>query len=530
MSKDGSSPIRVSEPYDLLKRSREAEAGVLGGIMLRGFEAIDIAAARLVPEDFGTPKFEAVFRAMLLLFGRGEPIDVITLETQLRRTGELELVGGIEGLAVLDRYVNAHNVDIYVGLVLQGSQMRRQLAWHLAQAEAIKRREELADEGEWEEFNTRGRQEYAALTSTGARGVTLRSSSEVVESFMSDLEARAYGRVAVASLGIPEVDDAVSPQQGDVAVLMGRPGMGKTAASLSMTLGLTMEPTRDGWWKIRANASPVLWASAEMPAEKLIGRLASNIATLEGRLITRPDRASFDEMRQRLIAGCRLIDDAPITFVPDADAKNLDRIVAAARKWRASLPVHVPEQQMSLGADETDGAGVVPAGVPVLFIDYIQILTIPGTFGREDLKYAHAAKVLAALAIELSIVIVVCAQLLKAVAGRDQARPRLGDIKEASGLEDAAHHVISIYRPAVATSKLAGLLETMKRLGRQAASLARNGRLLSGAEQEELQATEDAIAEAYLDVLKARNGELGPLPASFDGRYTRVSMPTEGAA
>ncbi len=523
MSKDGSKQIRVSEPYDLNKRSREAEAGVLGGIMLRGFEAMEIAVARLVPEDFGIPANEAVFRAMARLRERGEPIDVITLEAQLRRTGELELVGGIEGLARLDRYTTAHNVDIYVGLVLQASQMRRQHAWHLEQAEAIKRREELADAEEWETFNARGRQEYAALTSAGARGVTLRTSSDVVESFLSDLEDRAYGRVAVASLGITEVDDAVSPQQGDVAVLMGRPGMGKTAASLSMTVGLTLEPTHDGWWKVRDNASPVLWASAEMPAEKLIGRLASNIATLEGRLITRPDRESFDEMRSRLTAACGLIEDAPITFVLDADAKNLDRIVAAARKWRATLPVHVPAQQ-------TDDAGVVPAGVPVLFIDYIQILTIPGTFGREDLKYAHAAKVLAALAIELSIVIVVCAQLLKAVAGRDQARPRLGDIKEASGLEDAAHHVISIYRPAVATSKLAGLLETMKRLGRQAASLARHGRLLSGAEQEELQATEDAIAEAYLDVLKARNGELGPLPASFDGRYTRVSMPGEGSA
>lgn len=506
--------IRVAEPFDPSKRGLESEAGVLGAVLTRGFEAMEIAAMRLVPEDFGVPAYEACFGAMLRLRERGEPIDVLTLEAQLRRTGALELIGGIEGLARLDRYATAHNIDAHVSIVLQASQMRRQLAWHHEQADALKRREELTDADAWEEFTSKGRQDYAELTSAGARGVELETSVAVVDRFLSNLEDRAYGRVAVASLGIPELDETCSPQEGDIAVLEARPGMGKTSLALSMTVGLTLTPTPDRWWEIRPDASPVLWASAEMSNEKLVGRLASNIGSLEGRAITRPDPAGFERIKSRLTDACGVIDRAPITFVPRADALNLDRCVAAFRKWRASLPEREP--------------GDEKAGVPVGFFDYFQLLGIAGSFGREDLKYAHAAKVLAALAGELKMVFVVCAQLLKSVAGRDQARPRLGDIKEASALEDAASHVISIYRPAVATAKYQEYTKVIKELGQQRANLARRGQALSGMDQDALQAAEDAMSEAYLDVLKARNGELCSLPAQFDGRYTRLSMPSGG--
>ena len=500
------------EVYTPFKRSAEAEAATLGGILLAGDEALDVAITMLVPEDFATPSFGAVFGAMIRLRELGEPIDTITLETQLRRQGQLELVGGIEGLARLDRYATAHNIRAHIEILLQASQMRRQLEWHQQQAEALRKREDLADAHEWSEFSAKARVTFAELSSAGARGVELHTAEHVVEQFMSDIEDRAYGRIAVASLGIVPLDEACSPQQGDIAVIMGRPGMGKTAVSLSMTVGLTMEPHHD-WLRVRANASPVLWASAEMPAIKLIGRLASSVATLEGRMITRPDVFGFESIRRRLAAAGRLISEAPITFVPNRDAKNLTSIIAAARKWRATLPEHVPSHE----GDQ--------AGVPVLFIDYLQILQISGSFGREDLKYAHAARLLAELAIELSIVIVVCAQLIKSVAGRDQARPRLGDIKEASGLEDAAHHVISVYRPAVALNKIGELMEVVKRLSRQRSLLEHRGQSLEHEAEVELSAAEDALSEAYLDVLKARNGELGSHPMLFEGRYTRVTAP-----
>jgi replicative DNA helicase len=214
-------------------------------------------------------------------------------------------------------------------------------------------------------------------------------------------------------------------------------------------------------------------------------------------------------MHDRLTKAARVVDMAPISFLPDDDAGQLDRIVAGVRKWHASLPVRKE--------------GEPKQGVPVVFIDYFQLLKILGSFNREDLKYAHGAHVLTQLAKSLGILIVVCAQLLKAVAGRDQARPRLGDIKEASALEDTASHVISIYRPALATAKVGELTATVKRIRWQEANLKRRGHSLPAAEQEELDAAEEALAEAYIDILKARNGELGSHPAHFEGRFTRVS-------
>ncbi len=84
----------MAQPRTLPHRP-EAENAVLGGILLRGREALGEVLELITEEDFYQPRAQAVFRAMRILEERGEPIDVITHETQLRRTGELELVGGI---------------------------------------------------------------------------------------------------------------------------------------------------------------------------------------------------------------------------------------------------------------------------------------------------------------------------------------------------------------------------------------------------------------------------------------------------
>jgi replicative DNA helicase len=495
----------------------EAEAAVLGAVMTRGAAAFEDASGLISAEDMWHPANAATFTAMARLHERGEHIDTISLNDQLRRTGELELVGGLEALVRLDGCAAAHNVKAYASIVLHASQLRAAWQWHRDQAEAICRREDLTDDDEWETFIGKARSRFAELTSTGAKGVELRSSGSVVESLLERLEDLAHGRAPSASLGFAELDDLASPRPGDLVGLIARSGDGKTALALSLTVALTL--TRDqGQWVHRADASPVLWASAEMSSEDVTARMVSIVSDIDGKMM-RPDRRrsqqdkirDFDRIRSRLAAAGRLIDEAPITFVPDDDARHLDGIIAGARKFVAELPPHRASESHP-----------VP-GVPVMFIDYLTLLRVRGTYAREDLKWAHVTTTLKHLAAELGIVIVLLAQVNKVTSKREGGRCRIEDIRECGQLEHDAVIVLSIYRPARAAGTIADLYEIAKRLGA-------DRRNLSHAEAETLRETEAKIAESYIDALKARNGELGSVATRFVGRCTRFEIPDEGEA
>ncbi|MCA9690550.1 MAG: hypothetical protein KC636_13135, partial [Myxococcales bacterium] len=92
-----------------LPHNAEAEAAVLGGVLLRGEQALLDIQDIVRGEDFYVPAYQAVFNAMSALQERQEPIDIVTLEHQLRATNNLRLVGGIEALTKLsDRYATSH--------------------------------------------------------------------------------------------------------------------------------------------------------------------------------------------------------------------------------------------------------------------------------------------------------------------------------------------------------------------------------------------------------------------------------------
>lgn len=115
----------MAERLRTLPHRREAEAALLGGVLLRGLDALDDALAHVDVDDFYLEQHQAVFRAMVMLAEQRTTIDVVTLSDQLRRCGQLELVGGIEGLARLDRHATAHNITAHAELVAEVARRRR---------------------------------------------------------------------------------------------------------------------------------------------------------------------------------------------------------------------------------------------------------------------------------------------------------------------------------------------------------------------------------------------------------------------
>ena len=108
-----------------LPHNKEAEAAVLGGILLRN-DAINEVVSVVSEDDFYVPAHRAVYRSMTKLADRGQPIDIVTLEHQLKAADELNLVGGLEGLGKLsDRYASSHNIGAHAEIVRQTAAVRK---------------------------------------------------------------------------------------------------------------------------------------------------------------------------------------------------------------------------------------------------------------------------------------------------------------------------------------------------------------------------------------------------------------------
>src|SRR5690606_35050040 len=108
-----------------LPHNTEAEAAILGGIILRGDQALFDVLDVVREEDFYVPAHQAVFRAMRALSEKREPIDTVTLEAQLRASDELKLVGGIESLSRLaDRYATSRNITHHAEMVRRTATIR----------------------------------------------------------------------------------------------------------------------------------------------------------------------------------------------------------------------------------------------------------------------------------------------------------------------------------------------------------------------------------------------------------------------
>jgi replicative DNA helicase len=213
----------ITEPREMPHR-REAEAAVLGGILTRGSDALDVVLEIIGEDDFHVPSYQATFRAMCLIEERGDSIDVITLESQLRRTGELELVGGIESLARLDRYATAHNIKAHAEIILEASRLR-------AIAKAGRAMAEAAMDPDADHTAIVGRAEKAVRDAAGlSKSAGPRSAKELMlEVFQGVTERqRSTEQVTGVATEFYEIDEMTAGlQPGDLVILAARPSMGK---------------------------------------------------------------------------------------------------------------------------------------------------------------------------------------------------------------------------------------------------------------------------------------------------------------
>jgi replicative DNA helicase len=383
----------------------DAEQSVLGGILLEN-EAINKVAEVITEEDFYRESHRKIFLGMLELFGKNEPVDLITLTDVLKKRNHLEDVGGAAYLASLvDNIATASNIAYYAKIVREKSILRRLInsATEIVTKgyEDSEEVEDLLDQAERSIFEITGKQIRPSFFDLKT---VLKESLKTVERLYEKKEF-----VTGVPTGFVEIDRLTAGlQRSDLIIVAGRPSMGKTAFCLNIAQYAAIE----------ANI-PVALFSLEMSKEQIALRMICS----EGRVDAHRLRRGFLEKEdwQKLIRAIDVLSQAPI-FIDDTPALTALEMRAKARRLKA---------EHNLG---------------LIILDYLQLMRGRGGSDNREQEISDISRSLKALAKELNLPIVALSQLNRRVEDRPNKRPQLADLRESGAIEQDADVIAFIYR------------------------------------------------------------------------------------
>ncbi|HTM43760.1 MAG TPA: replicative DNA helicase [Polyangiaceae bacterium] len=473
--RQGAAALRPSEgrvpPHDL-----DAEAAVLSAVLLEA-SAFDQAYELLRPEHFYADANRRVYEAIVDLQSSGRPVDLISVSGWLRDRERLEQVGGTPYLAQLTDATPA------VAHVVEHARMVRE-KWRLRQLIAACQQFAAAgygDVGEVQGFIDQAEQAVFDVARVAER-TALRPVKDALQLAFGVLEAAA--RRGDAITGVPTGFDRLDRQiaglhPGDLYIVAGRPGMGKTAFVLNIAANAA-QPRRVrvedqhaafGEAEIEQPGYAVAFFSLEMP----LAQLASRLVATEARVDVSKFRSGSlvpDDWNKLTDAAARL-GRLPV-FLDDTPALSLLDLRARVRRLKADI-----------ARQSGDGPKAEKLGVVV--VDYLQLMQGRRDAGNREQEISELSRGLKQLAKELEVAVIALSQLNRSVETRTtkDKRPQLSDLRESGAIEQDADTIIFIYRDEYYNETSA----------------------------------EPGVAEII--VAKQRNGPTGTVKVHYESRYTR---------
>jgi replicative DNA helicase len=387
----------------------EAEESVLGAILLsdRTMYSLVIEEA-LRPEDFYRERHAVIYQAMLDLYELSEPIDLLTVSEQLRRTGRLEAAGGSEAVDVLAGTVpNVANLRHYAQIVRDAALMRRLLsATYEIQTSVLDQREPAREIVE--------RAEKVVLeVAHGDSKQDFREIGKVLHDELDKLHRLSLEETTLTGTGSGFRDlDAITGgfQPGNLIVLAARPSMGKSCLVTNIAENAAIE-----------YGKPVALFSLEMSESELAQRFVASQARIKGDEL-RKGRVGEDRWPKIIKASQRLA-GSPL-WVDDSSDIGLLEIRAKTRR---------------LHSQHEGGLGLV-------IVDYLQLLRADSRSENRAEVIGQMSRGLKLLARELEVPVIALSQLNRGVEQRQDKRPLLSDLRESGAVEQDADVVVFIYR------------------------------------------------------------------------------------
>jgi replicative DNA helicase len=396
-----------------LPTNLEAERMILGCSLLDN-GVFEQALGALAEDDFFSPANRSAYSAMLAIQGRGETIDPLTLQEELRRAGQFERIGGAYYVqSLFDGVPRFSNIENYVRLVKNASKERRLILFGSGVIERAFDGEDTVDE------QLRQAEQDLALIGSDSGATHWRDVAGVAYDVMTEAEARGQSgrRVLDFSTGFSDLDYVTDGlERGTVVVVGGAPGMGKTGFALSMTSHMSESPEN----RIDGRPPVIGWFSMEMPAKQQAQRLLASIARVDMKRL-RSGMLRDDEWRRvqeaaNTLAGWRVHFD--------------DRAALSPRKMREAVRKLKNEE----------------GRVDIIFVDYIQLGD--GERSKGDTREAEVAKISRALvqiAKDYNCVVVALSQLNRELEKRTSKRPMLSDFRDSGQIAQDAYLLIGLY-------------------------------------------------------------------------------------
>ena len=388
-------------PHDV-----EAEQAVIGS-MLTDNEAVTSSIEVLKESDFYREDNKIIFSAMLNLYNRSEPIDLITVKSELEAMGKIDQVGGIEYLAELPEKVpTTANASKYINIVHEKSILRNLIktANEIIELgyDPTENVEDIMDGAEKKIFNL--------IQDRDQKGYT-HIKDILVESFtkLEELYNRKQNITGLPT-GFVDLDNRTAGLHGSEFILIAaRPAMGKSAFVLNIATNVAL----------RANV-PVAIFSLEMSKDQMVNRILCSEAMVDSNKLR---TGKLEENDWAKLAGTiGPLSDAGI-YIDDTPGISIMEIRARCRKMK------------------------LEKNIGLVIIDYLQLVQASNKRnGSREQDIAEISRSLKILAKELNIPVIALSQLSRAVEQRPDHRPMLSDLRESGSIEQDADIVMFLYR------------------------------------------------------------------------------------
>ncbi|TYP95076.1 primary replicative DNA helicase [Fodinibius salinus] len=388
----------------------EVEEAVLGAMLIE-HEAATVALQMLSANDFYKPAHQHIFEVLQDLYERDNPLDLLTVENELRDKGLLDTCGGAGYLSELTRSVSsAANIDYHAQIISEKATKRNLI---LGCTDIIKE----AYDSSSDPFDVLDRAEQRIFDlSNSKQRAQAQPIGDVLKDTLSHLEEMRGKSSGIT--GVPtgtDVDKYTAGwQDGDLIIVAARPSMGKTAYVLTTARNAALHQDPEKQTKVAI-------FSLEMSNQSLVQRLL----TMEGRIDAQSARSGQlkDKQFKRLIDAAGRLFTANI-FVDDTPGLSIMELRTKCRRLKS----------------EHD--------IGLIVVDYLQLMTASGNFGTREQEIASISRGLKALAKDLDVPVVALSQLSRAVEQRGgDKRPQLSDLRESGSIEQDADVVCFLYRP-----------------------------------------------------------------------------------
>ncbi|MBI4425998.1 MAG: replicative DNA helicase [Candidatus Kerfeldbacteria bacterium] len=384
----------------------EAEQSVLGSLLIDK-EAIIRVADIIRPTDFYKDAHRAIYEAMLELYEKREPIDVLSLTNVLQSGDRLDQIGGRSYLASLTSAVpSSSNIVTYARIVQHKATLRRLITAASEIMELGYRETEdvanLLDQAEQAVFSVS--QKYLRQQFIPLKAVLTEAFDRIDELH------RESGKLRGLATGLSDLDNLLAGlQRGDLIVLAARPSVGKTSLALDIARHAAVR-----------EKVPVGVFSLEMSKEQLVDRLLVAEAGVDLWKM-RTGKLSEDEDFSRIGHAMGVLSEAPL-FIDDSAISTVLEMRTKARRLQSEH------------------------GLGLLVVDYLQLMEGRADAENRVLQIAEITRGLKGLAKEINVPVLAISQLSRATEMRNPPIPKLSDLRESGSIEQDADVVLFIYR------------------------------------------------------------------------------------